>query len=244
METTTDRDRKPADADGAALKRRLLTRVAVAALLIALLVGGLALFDRLNAPAPMPTLAAPPLQPPQAGAIAPPAVEPPAVEEAQAPEEVAAEPESSAAPVMPEPEPEPKLKETQKYPSAGAAAHRTVPTSKAPVPGLAGKPTAEPRAAIKPAPATTETRLPATTRVVTAVRRYVLQLGMFNNVTNAEEMRAKLEANGIPTQLEIRVQVGPFPTRKEAEAASSRLKALGFEPGLIRAVNQRAGTTP
>jgi len=61
-----------------------------------------------------------------------------------------------------------------------------------------------------------------------------VQLGVFNNVANAEELRAKLELNGIPSQIEARVQVGPFGSRQEAEEARQKLSGLGLEPGDLR----------
>jgi DedD protein len=39
--------------------------------------------------------------------------------------------------------------------------------------------------------------------------------------------------NGVPSTLETRVQVGPFKTRQEAEAAQAKLKALGIESLLV-----------
>jgi DedD protein len=46
-------------------------------------------------------------------------------------------------------------------------------------------------------------------------------------------LHAKLSLAGIPSTLEARVQVGPFKTRQEAEAARAKLKGLGIEPILI-----------
>lgn len=69
-------------------------------------------------------------------------------------------------------------------------------------------------------------------------RRYVLQLGVFNNVANAEELRAKLELAGVPAQVEARVQVGPFTTRQEAEEARQKLAAIGLEPGVVVAIKK------
>jgi DedD protein len=54
----------------------------------------------------------------------------------------------------------------------------------------------------------------------------------------AEELRARLELAGIPTQIEARVQVGPFKTRQEADAAREKLRALGMETGILTAVKR------
>jgi DedD protein len=71
-----------------------------------------------------------------------------------------------------------------------------------------------------------------------SARQFVVQMGVFSNVANAEELRAKLELHGIPAQIESRVQVGPFQTRVEAEAARDRLRTIGMEPGLLTAVRK------
>jgi DedD protein len=39
--------------------------------------------------------------------------------------------------------------------------------------------------------------------------------------------------SGVPSTLETRVQVGPFRTRQEAEAAQAKLKQLGVETILV-----------
>ncbi|MBP7965883.1 MAG: SPOR domain-containing protein [Burkholderiaceae bacterium] len=62
---------------------------------------------------------------------------------------------------------------------------------------------------------------------------YLLQLGVFHNTASAEELRATLELNGIPAQIESRVQVGPFANRAEAEQAREKLKKLGLEGGML-----------
>ena len=69
-------------------------------------------------------------------------------------------------------------------------------------------------------------------------RQYVVQMGVFNNVANAEELRAKLELAGIPAQIEARVQVGPFKTRQDADAAREKLRALGMEAGMLTAIKR------
>jgi DedD protein len=65
------------------------------------------------------------------------------------------------------------------------------------------------------------------------LRQFALQLGVFNNLANAEELRAKLELQGIPSTIEARVQVGPFKTREEIESARAKLRALGMDPGIM-----------
>lgn len=62
---------------------------------------------------------------------------------------------------------------------------------------------------------------------------FVLQMGVFNNTEHAQELLAKLKQAGIPAQIESRVQVGPFKTKAEVDAARARLKALGMDSGLL-----------
>ena len=62
---------------------------------------------------------------------------------------------------------------------------------------------------------------------------FVLQVGVFSSVQRAEELHAKLTLSGLPSTLETRVQVGPFRSREEAEAAQHKLKELGIETVLV-----------
>lgn len=61
----------------------------------------------------------------------------------------------------------------------------------------------------------------------------VVQLGVFSNSTNAEELRAKLKQAGIPSQLETRVQVGPFNSKEEAIKVQEKLRSLGLGGGML-----------
>ncbi|MBK8121456.1 MAG: SPOR domain-containing protein [Sulfuritalea sp.] len=72
----------------------------------------------------------------------------------------------------------------------------------------------------------------------TGERRFALQMGVFGNLANAEDLRAKLELHGIPSSIEARVHVGPFRTREEADAARAKLKELGLDPGLLVSVRK------
>jgi DedD protein len=65
-------------------------------------------------------------------------------------------------------------------------------------------------------------------------RPYVLEFGVFTNAANAEALRARLAQVGIPSQLEMRVVVGPFADRKEALAAQARLREKGIDPGTLQ----------
>lgn len=65
-----------------------------------------------------------------------------------------------------------------------------------------------------------------------AAGRYV-QVGVFTHPANAAELKAKLEAQGIPVVVAARIQVGPFKGKQEAEAMREKLKEMGLTPLLI-----------
>ena len=56
---------------------------------------------------------------------------------------------------------------------------------------------------------------------------FVVQLGMFTSVENAQAMLERLKAQNVPAYLETRVVVGPFRDRAEADAAQRKLQAGG-----------------
>ena len=103
-----------------------------------------------------------------------------------------------------------------------------------PVPPAAS-PAARPDPSRELAQAPTAPRRAPASRPITQAgeRQYALQMGVFGNVSNAEDLRAKLELNGIPSSIEARVHAGPFKTREEAELARTKLKELGLDGGLL-----------
>ena len=62
---------------------------------------------------------------------------------------------------------------------------------------------------------------------------FLLQAGVFSSVERAEELHARLSLSGVPSTLETRVQVGPFKSKREAEAAQAKLRELGVETILV-----------
>lgn len=237
--------------DDEALKRRLIRRIAVAGVLIIILLGGLAVFDALNEqPAAEKTAALAPKEPePTAG-------EPKAEEKPEAPaEEKAAEKEAEDKEAKAEPaaetkaEPERTATPTTSVPGGKAIRPLTPPARARPATVRPSEPVAgghrpDPAKALaagKPAEGAVAKHAPASRPLSQggdAVRGFILQLGVFNNIANAEELRAKLEQNGIPSQIEARVQLGPFQTRQEAEVMREKLRALGMETGLLMAVRK------
>lgn len=235
---------KPEEASD--LKRKLVMRVGFAGLMIVLLLATLAVFDRMNAPEEAPpaeprftepvpvgrkevTQPVTPVEvPAESGKAATPAAEPEAsaapVDKSVAPSGPPPRPAVAAQPHLPratgparaqvaEPAPArrnesaPALSSTPATPSAPAAAH--------------------PEAVARPAPQA------AATPGVRLFSGYALQAGVFSDTNRAEELHAKLTLNGIPSTIESRVQVGPFKTREEAEAARTKMKALGIEALLL-----------
>jgi DedD protein len=95
---------------------------------------------------------------------------------------------------------------------------------------------AAPAASAKPAEAPAVKPL---AQAIEAARHFLVQVGVFSSVANAEELRAKLELAGVPAQIEARVQVGPFASRQEAEQARAKLKELGIEPGMVVAAHNK-----
>ena len=193
------------DLDEADLKRRLLARAGVAAGLIAVLLAGLAVHDHLN------PVAAPPAAAPASGSqatMAPVGSAPIAPDLRQDP---ASEPEHTGAPEMATPG------------KREADPRESRPGSPRLVPG--GEP-----AAAQPGqpPAGKHGETPPL-----AMKGYLVQLGVFASLDNAEALRTRLEGLGIPARLESRVVVGPFPDQAAARAAQTRLREAGQDAGLI-----------
>lgn len=79
-------------------------------------------------------------------------------------------------------------------------------------------------------------------KAATGNERIVVQVGAFSEVERAREARLKLERAGLKTYTHvaetpqgrrIRVRLGPFATRAEAEKAAERAKALGLSTALL-----------
>ncbi|MCX7176250.1 MAG: SPOR domain-containing protein [Proteobacteria bacterium] len=245
---TTDENSMDLPADDVELKKRLIRRVAAAGVLIAILLGGLAVLDNLNAPAPVKVAEEAPVQAvsepkaqdakPEEKAEEKPGEKP--AEQAQLDEqkkvaEVPATPEETSSPAAPN--------------KKGRPGRVERPLTKSAEPKLAMLKPSETVAALKPVePATQLIRPPKAAApasrpltqplVASQAGNFLLQMGVFNSTANAEELRAKLEINGIPSQIEARVQVGPFRTRLEAEQMRDKLKQLGMETGMVVAIKK------
>jgi DedD protein len=68
---------------------------------------------------------------------------------------------------------------------------------------------------------------------------YLVQLGVFGSMDNAERLRENARALRLPAHLQTRVVVGPFRSKREAEAARDRLK--GVAEGIVLPPRHAAG---
>jgi cell division protein FtsN len=236
--TTPQADRAD-DEEG--LRKRLLRRVAIAAAVVVVLLGGLVLFEAMTVPRENPQQESARIEPVPRPIVDKPAVEDEVVEQVER-KETDKPAENAVATV--EPEAEPELTEAphrvERPLTVPARAHKAMIRPAEPV---TAAPTAEPvkEATAAPARAARQPVPPASRPIATAVesvRQFLVQAGVFNNIANAEELRAKIEAAGIPARIEARVQIGPFAGRQEAEQAREKLKSLGLDPGLIVAARK------
>lgn len=155
------------------------------------------------------------------------------------------EPLSEAAPASAPAEPAPAVMAQPAAASAVAdkpvAEARPKPAEK-PAEKSADKP------AVKPASASDGARaqallegkdLPASTAAASS--RFIVQVGAFGENKAAQEMRLKVEKLGLKTYAQavdtadgrrVRVRLGPFASRDEAERAAAKLRAAGL-PGAI-----------
>ena len=236
--------------DYAALKRRLLGRIVFAVVVLAGLLASLAVFDRINAPPPAPekpsakpTLAATPVTP------APDLIksveqskpnQPEQPEGVVAVEPVPTVPETSAAPNGLAPLTAPGEKPLTQTATGRHALMRSPDVPARAVPPEPGRAALPPSAMPTPAqPARAVDSAPARPIAATAAKPYTLQLGVFSDVANAEELRARLEKAGIRASIEARVQVGPFASKAEADAARVKLRELGIADAMLLSMKGR-----
>ena len=245
---------EPATGDSAQLKRKLAWRMGVAAVMIATLLGGLALFDYVTTTSDESEASPPVFTEPVPVAKKNPAqalgtVTLPTTEMIGAP--AAGEPESTSAPIdraiAREEEParaRPADGRSRSSPAVSPAvpapAHDEVrlraaaATAEKLAPPLSPQPLAVDTSAglahtaaepSAPTPVSTDKPLPG----------YTVQAGStFFDPKQAEAIYTKLAQEGIPVMLETRVLVGPFRTRAEADSARARMRALGIDAPLAR----------
>jgi cell division protein FtsN len=243
MSEQPDAVQPASDDDQAEQRSALLRRLVVAGGLIALLIGALAVFDASRrpvapAPAEAPGLSAQAPAPTQ-DIAAQEAATPPVIDDVGLPPlPPPAEDEAGAAQVKMEDTPLPPLPPAEAAPAAGGSAGARPAATRA-APPLAEE-TARPEMAPLPEdarpPARPEPPAPRPAAAASAYSRsaapesgYVVQVGVFSSLANAQDMQARLTREGIPTRIEARVHVGPFRTRAEADRARQRLRAIGLD---------------
>ena len=228
----------------AGMKRKLAWRMGFAGLMIVMLLGTLVVFDHLSAPdepeAPAPRFTEPVPVPKKeiTQPLKPAEPEPEAAKE----EKKVAEPEVSAVPVEPPPRPEvtaqPAVPRAQlpAEPRAMPLSRPQSPIQQSPVlpQVVPSRPAAETENMV-PAPVVRQQNVSTTGNTLGGrlFSGFALQAGVFSDPRLAEELHAKLTLNGISSTLEARVQVGPFKTREEAEAAREKMKALGIDAVML-----------
>jgi DedD protein len=84
---------------------------------------------------------------------------------------------------------------------------------------------------------------PITTAQESAEGRYIVQVGAFSDSAKSRETRAKLERAGMKTYTHvaetkdgklIRVRVGPFASKAEADKVAQKIKALDLSPHVLK----------
>lgn len=188
------------------IRRKAAIRLGIAALVTALALGALWWLDQSGkeknkpkATTPSPIVSAPAPTPPTAP------VEPATPEPAPGDDR---QPPAEEAPATPPPSPEAGLPAPAKAAPPPPRVARHIAITETPGPGK------EPTSAPKPAPAQSG-------------GSYLVQLGVFSNPVNAQELVERLKKLGIQAYTETRVQVGPFKNKAEAERAQAELKRLG-----------------
>jgi DedD protein len=222
----TEASRKEAPKDE---RRSLLLRAAVAVAIIAVMLIGLSLWDRSRnrereeaVPTATPPTPASGIH--SIGTTTPkPAAEPEIVESAPV-ETVQSAPATGESEVAEE--------AVEAVPRPGKAVAPPREAASAPAARAEAPPKAEPARPETPQPVLQTESVPPGDRPP-AGKAFALQVGVFSNPANAEDLRAKLVLAGIPAQIETRVQVGPFKSREEVAAAQAKLKALGMERGKL-----------
>lgn len=129
-------------------------------------------------------------------------------------------------------------------PTAKAAPVEATPHAKAEPKPEPAKPEPKAEAKPEPKPEPKAAAKPETKQVNTAAAdgRYVVQVGAFSDVQKAREARLKVERAGLKTYTNvaetkdgkrIRVRVGPFGSRAEADKAAGKIKGLDLPAAIL-----------
>ncbi|AOX99583.1 SPOR domain-containing protein [Jeongeupia sp. USM3] len=201
------------------LHTQLYWRLGVAVVLIGAVVGALRWLDR-SGPAQSAAQIAPPSPIASApAAVGASAIEPEATDEA--PPVQASAPAGSPETARPQ-----------------APTTAMPPEQQAPAPQAAAPQAPQPAQPVEATTAPVKVATPPPVAIVKRPDGYTVQAGVFLHSDNAEKLLRKLQAAGVPAYLETRVQIGPFKTRAEADAAARKLRTLGIAPVVGPALNQ------
>ena len=233
------------------IKRKLAWRMGIAGTMIVGLLGSLAIFDRLTSTPSEQEMPASVFTEPVP--VAKKSVTQPVTPVEQIPDELKEEkkdvaPESTSAPTDRKPpivEPASLASGATSSSSGrnGRPVARPQASTPAPAPASPSRPVeskgdvASVVQSRPDAPETIPSTAPASQRQPQVLSKvlsgYALQAGVFSDSQRAEELRAKLVAEGIPATLETRVLVGPFNDRAEADAARVKMQAMGVSSVLL-----------
>jgi DedD protein len=224
---------QPLDQETAEIKKRAMIRLGIAIGLVALAVAILTLLGRhktetppvaTETPATITAPAEPPAPPEPVPEAAPPA---PVVEAAPVlPAAPQAQPVAPAA-VTATPPPPPEVINNKRVPAKPLPSMKVEAPAKPAAPPPA--PAAPAKAATPPPPAPTkpaEVAKPAPAPA--APKGYVVQLGVFSNFANAQQLQQRLLQNGIQSTTETHVIVGPFLNKAEADIAQAKIRTMGI----------------
>jgi cell division septation protein DedD len=241
-----DRGSLERNQDKARERRKIVVRLAVAAGLIAVLLATLLLFEQQKegAESPLPAAVSKPAIGVSLSSSSSPLPEDVQAAIKDAPDIAQSTLSSMSTPVAVETASAPVVPEGSMDPSVKPILGVPAPSSGRPA-AHAGKETHNDRLLVEapkgvaPAPAKLPAPPPSAAAAQPVNTNFVVQLGVFNNITNAEELRAKLKQAGIPSLLETRVQVGPFASRDEAVKAQDKLRKLGLGNGMLVAAAKK-----
>lgn len=169
----------------------------------------------------------------------------------------------ATAPALPKPPPDAGVESASAGQAAVAPMAGAVPASASGVPGRAVDLPSPSSSAAAPAKASTPAArvaeaaspLPAASRSAPAVKpqlaaveaaastgRFVVQVGAYNDAERLRAARQKLEKLGhksytqdveTPSGKRTRVRLGPFPTRNEADAVATQVRASGMQANIL-----------
>jgi DedD protein len=225
------------------MRRRAMHRLLGAAVLVlAGVVGFPVLFDRQPRPIPVDT----PIEIPDRNKAAPLSIPAPAARTEVLTESASPSPANPALATASAPAP------AEKSATASDAGEEVVLTPAKPAsaaskdiaPKAASVPAASASGPVKPAsaPGAAAASAPPQTKPTLADGRFVVQVGAFAEVARAREARLKVEAAGLKTYTQvvetkdgrrIRVRVGPFAGKTEADKAAEAIRKLGLSAAIL-----------